>query len=179
MSKIKAYYESVAQLAAGALFEEGSKYDQYYQLRTYAEIEEEVMDQIFDGDSDDVLDELMECMFYYESDLVAEFPKSFSAACSLYPTGNSITDDRWKALIAGASNFPVFKALIDAYEEYRDMSDPWLNEAKEWIGELMYKGDYDGLLNDINTVIENYELTEEESPVTFKAKAMLESMVNS
>lgn len=179
MSLTKQYYESLAELAAIAIHDECTEADPYYEGKSIDEIREDIESDLFNGDADGVLDELICCMFSYESDLIAEFPKSFSVCCSIYPTGNRTVDDRWHSLIAGASNRPVFKALIDAYEEYRDMSDPWLDEAKEWIGELMYNGDYDGLLNDINAVIENYELTEEESPVTFKAKAMLESMVNS
>lgn len=180
MSKTKQFYEDLAILAATALCEESAKVDEYYANADYADVEESVMCDIFNGNADDVMDELVTCMFEYESDLAAEFPKSFSAVCvmqELVDTPSTLS--QWLALIGAASNQPLFEALIDAYKEYRDMSDPWISEAKVWIGDLMYQHEYSGLLDDINAVIEGYELTEEESPVTFRAKALLESIVNS
>lgn len=179
MSKIKQYYESLANLAATAIYEECRHIESYYEDMEPADIEEEIFDQFADGNIEGVTDELIECMFAYDSDLAGEFPKSFSAVCSLLPLVDSIiATDNWHSLIAGASNFPVFKALIDAYEEYRDMGDPGIEEAKKWIGELMYNGDYSGLLSDIDSVIESYELEESESPITFKAKNILEFLAN-
>lgn len=172
------FNEKLATLASIAIKEEIQKCDPSYQHVSAEKVKEEILGQLDDGEADDVLDEFVTCMFEYESDLIEEFPKSFSVCCCLYTLSDSpIINHRWQSLIAGASNFSVLKVLLDAYDEYRDMGDPWLTEAKEWIGEQIYGSDYDSILFDINSVIENYELTEEDSPVTFRAKAMLESMI--
>ena len=63
--------------------------------------------------------------------------------------------------------------LVAAYEEYRDMGDPCIYEAREWIREAVEDEDYRSLLEGIQYYINDYELDLKNLPETKKAIKML------
>ena len=178
MSLIKRYLENLATMTTDALCDECSRVDPYYGNHDRNEIEEDVMNEFTDGNYDDSFGEMLACIGDFDEDLVAEFPKTFSAICALLPLVESRNLRYWEEIISAASQPEIYKALVESYKEYMDMSDPPVSDAKEWIRGIIHRGDYAGVLEDLNAVIEDYELEESDSPITFRTKRMLESMIS-
>lgn len=178
MSAIKRFTEDLAVLAAEALYEECSKIDCYYGKRDYSDIEEDVTEQLFDGDLDDVFEEMLLCVSDFCEDLTKEFPKSFSTLSIMSAIShNEKLKDDWRAIIAAASEPEMFTAMVSAYEEYADMGDLPVSEAKRWLEAQFMDNDYAGMLSDLDYVIEQYELTESKNPKTFYARSIMAAMV--
>lgn len=177
MSAIKNYLENIVTMATDAICEECP--DPYYKRFDRAEIEEMIMNDIVDDGVDETVHEMLLYVSDFCEDIADEFPKSFSAICAMIPMikdSRYVTD--WFEIVTAADEHIAYNACVEAYEEYHDMGDPIIDEAKEWIRSALYEDDYAGLLSDIESVIEDYELDEASNPKTFFAKHLLESLIS-
>lgn len=178
MSCTKRLYEDLAEVTATALYKECSQVDSYYKRKSYADIVTEVESEYFLGNFTDSFDELLTCISEFNHDIVAEFPETFSAICVLLPyVDSSELLEKWHRIIV-ASNSIIYSPLVDAYQEYYDMGDPSISEAKEWIRQQICEKDYVGILSDLDYVIAERELTEVDSPHTFIARSLAVELAN-
>ena len=71
----------------------------------------------------------------------------------------------------------IVRQLVASYEEYYDMGDPSVDDAREWIRRDVEEGNYKSLKEDIEYIVKDYELDLSRMPETCEALRMLTVLI--